>query len=200
MSRQHILIATNSHETSELMAQALCDQYSVRVVHSIEDVQGYVADDTPALLVIGAALHRQTSATDIMINDGYQLCAELKALEKTHTVPIIMLSAMGGREARLAAYEAGADDFIDDKRDGLSLRYLVEKLLNARADLEKSMREAQSAAAVAMVNSSELGRLVQLLRTVHQIENQQTLADTIRHSIAYFNLSCCVMINGASTV
>jgi DNA-binding response OmpR family regulator len=203
MSRQHILIATNSHETSELMAQALCDQYSVRVVHSIEDVQGYVADDTPALLVIGAALHRQTSATDIMINDGYQLCAELKALEKTHTVPIIMLSAMGGREARLAAYEAGADDFIDDNRDGLSLRYLVEKLLNARADLEKSMREAQSAAAVAMeamVNSSELGRLVQLLRTVHQIENQQTLADTIRHSIAYFNLSCCVMINGASTV
>ena len=203
MSRQHILIATNSHETSELMEQALCDQYSVRVVHSIEDVQHYVAADTPALLVIGAALHGLAASPDSTVNDGYQLCAELKALEKTHTVPIIMLSAVAGREARLAAYEAGADDFIDDNRDGLSLRYRVEKLLNDRAEIEKSMREAQNAAAVAMeamVNSSELGKLVQLLRTLHQIENQQTLAETIRNSIAYFNLTSCVMISSASKI
>merc|ERR1712000_340277 len=48
------------------------------------------------------------------------------------------------------------------------------------------------------MGSSELGKLIQLLRAVHQIEKQQPLADAIRDSISYFNLSCSVMIRAGT--
>ena len=52
--------------------------------------------------------------TDIMMPelDGFGLLAELRARPATRTIPVIMLSARAGEEARVDGIEAGADDYL----------------------------------------------------------------------------------------
>jgi DNA-binding response OmpR family regulator len=49
---------------------------------------------------------------DVMLpgGDGFELCRKLRA--KGNTTPIIMLTARGGVEDRVAGLEAGADDYL----------------------------------------------------------------------------------------
>jgi len=46
------------------------------------------------------------------VMDGFQLLFELRRNEKTHLVPVIMLSARAGEESRVEGMEAGADDYL----------------------------------------------------------------------------------------
>jgi signal transduction histidine kinase/PAS domain-containing protein len=52
--------------------------------------------------------------SDVMMPglDGFQLLAALRADEQTHDVPVIILSARAGDEARVHGLEAGADDYL----------------------------------------------------------------------------------------
>ena len=43
--------------------------------------------------------------------DGYEVCRRIRARERTAYLPVVMITASGG-EQRLAALEAGADDFV----------------------------------------------------------------------------------------
>jgi putative two-component system response regulator len=51
---------------------------------------------------------------DIMLPDmdGYKLCRRLKSNDLTRIIPIIMLTALSGTEAKVKGIEAGADDFL----------------------------------------------------------------------------------------
>jgi len=44
--------------------------------------------------------------------DGWEVCRRLRADEKTRRIPIIMVSAKGEEEDRVAGLELGADDFV----------------------------------------------------------------------------------------
>ena len=44
--------------------------------------------------------------------DGFQLLDTLRSDERTRTVPIILLSARAGEEARIEGLHAGADDYL----------------------------------------------------------------------------------------
>ena len=199
MTDASILIATNSTETSDAISLVLKEKYKLICVHSIEEFFAEFNSRMPDLAVIGVALRNKETASSP--KDGYEVCTAVKKNPAHSSVPLILLSASNSSEIRLAAYEAGADEFISDPRDGRSILHRADKLLHDRKEKERSMEQAQSAVKVAMeamTNSSELGKLIQLLRAVHQIEKQQPLADAIRDSISYFNLSCSVMIRAGT--
>ncbi len=44
--------------------------------------------------------------------DGYEVCQRLKVKEETKAIPIIMLTARGETESKVAAFNIGADDYI----------------------------------------------------------------------------------------
>ena len=96
-----------------------------------------VDDDVNALKLIGYTLHRegyeivvaqsgqealvkaqeeepQLVILDIMMPrmDGYEVCRRLRATLQTAQVPIIMLTAKGQVEDKVAGFEAGADDYL----------------------------------------------------------------------------------------
>ena len=52
--------------------------------------------------------------SDVMMPglDGFQLIAALRSHEQTRTVPVILLSARAGEEARVDGLQAGADDYL----------------------------------------------------------------------------------------
>jgi putative two-component system response regulator len=64
--------------------------------------------------------------------DGYQVMAQLKALNDPLLSPIIILTAQYGKDFLLRALEAGARDFVHKPFDALELRMRVRNLLDAQ--------------------------------------------------------------------
>src|SRR5207237_6565865 len=65
---------------------------------------------------LAAALARPPDLvlSDIMMPglDGFGLLRELRAQERTRTIPVILLSARAGEESAVEGLEAGADDYL----------------------------------------------------------------------------------------
>ncbi len=103
--------------------------------------QGYrvlVADDGEAGLAKALDSQPDLILLDVMMPrlDGFALCAELRRLAQN--LPILMLTAKGRVEDRVAGLDAGADDYLVKpfSRD--------ELLARVRALLRRSQRQARS--------------------------------------------------------
>ena len=67
-----------------------------------------------AVLADGSAAPRDLVLTDVMLpgRSGLDLVAELRAIDATGRLPIIVLTARGGADAAAEGLAAGADDYI----------------------------------------------------------------------------------------
>ena len=63
--------------------------------------------------------------------DGYEVCRTLRADETTQFLPIVMITASGQQE-KVAAIEAGADDFIAKPFEQAELLARVRSLLRIK--------------------------------------------------------------------
>jgi PAS domain S-box-containing protein len=81
--------------------------------------------------------------TDVMMPglDGFGLLRELRADQATATIPVIMLSARAGEEARVEGMEAGADDYLVKP---FSARELVARI-RAHLEIARIRNEAEKA-------------------------------------------------------
>jgi len=83
--------------------------------------------------------------------DGIETCRKLRADKKTHSIPVIMISAV--EERSMEAIEAGADDFLSKPfamvevytrvRSALHIRHLSDDLVRALAYVEE-LQKSQS--------------------------------------------------------
>ena len=65
--------------------------------------------------------------------DGYQVAAALKGNPATKNIPIIMVTALDDRDARLLGLSAGAEDFLTKPVDRAELCVRVRNLLRLKA-------------------------------------------------------------------
>ena len=82
--------------------------------------------------------------------DGYAVCQELRSTPETAEIPIVMLTALEGRDARVRALDAGADDFIAKPYDRVELRARVRSItrLNRYRTLLETRRAADEQARI----------------------------------------------------
>jgi PAS domain S-box-containing protein len=98
-----ILLADDNADMRAYIRRLLGDHYEVESV--LNGVQALAAAQrNPPDLVL----------TDVMMPemDGFALLKELRAREDTRTIPVILLSARAGEDARVEGLQAGADDYI----------------------------------------------------------------------------------------
>ncbi|HEX7034898.1 MAG TPA: ATP-binding protein [Pseudomonadales bacterium] len=81
--------------------------------------------------------------TDVMMPklDGFELLAALRGDERTEAVPVVMVSARAGEEARIEALKAGVDDYLVKP---FSARELVARV-SAQLALARNARERAEA-------------------------------------------------------
>lgn len=134
MRTGRILIVDDDPKTAQMVELMLQKAgYEATVVHSglefLERIEEYSANSLPAVDLI---------LLDIRMPkvDGLEVCSRLRAMPGWDSLPIVMVTGLQHAEDRLAAFEAGANDYVTKP-------FLQSELL-ARVDSFVKLREAQA--------------------------------------------------------
>jgi signal transduction histidine kinase/DNA-binding response OmpR family regulator len=87
--------------------------------------------------------------TDVMMPfvDGFEMCRQLRADERTSHIPIIMLTAKADMQSKLEGIEKGADVYLEKPFNKEELLLRIKKLLETRQQLQQYyMKQAGIAA------------------------------------------------------
>lgn len=79
--------------------------------------------------------------------NGFEVCRMLKEAEDTRNIPVVLVTALEGREEKLKGLESGADDFLTKPVDMVELKARVISLLRVKKyhdQLEESYRSILS--------------------------------------------------------
>jgi putative two-component system response regulator len=103
--------------------------------------------------------------------DGFEVLRRIRINPSFKDLPVIMVTALSGREERLAAVEAGANDFIAKPIDKTELRVRMGSLLRVKqsqdelkryqAKLEDMVDERTQALRLALENLQQMQRSIQ---------------------------------------
>ena len=119
------ILIVDDESANRRLLQALLghEGYVTHIAASGEEALAAIAHDPPDLILL-----------DVMMPglDGRQVARAVKADPTRRNIPIIMVTAQSDREARLAALEAGAEDFLSKPVDRAELWLRVRNLLRLK--------------------------------------------------------------------
>ncbi|HUH73387.1 MAG TPA: response regulator transcription factor [Chitinophagales bacterium] len=103
--KYHILIGSKHEEFLEQTQYALRKgDFKITTSSSSKEIFKIIKKEKPHLLILDVEID------DLL--DGVEICWDLKSDTKTHSLPILFISEKEEDFIQMAAYEAGADDFI----------------------------------------------------------------------------------------
>ncbi len=72
---------------------------------------------------------------DVMMPDldGFEVCRRLKASQRTHHIPVVMITALDQPSDRIQGLESGADDFLSKPVDDVQLMARVKSLVRLKS-------------------------------------------------------------------
>jgi putative two-component system response regulator len=119
------ILVVDDHPSSRMTAVALL---------SVEGYDVLEADSGLAALACVAGANPDLILLDVMMPemDGYEVCRRLKQDEQTRLTPVVFVTALNDRRARLRGIEAGGDDFLSKPFDQLELSARVKSLIRQK--------------------------------------------------------------------
>ena len=112
------------HNRQLLEVMLAPEGFLLQTAASGEEALAMVAQQPPDLILL-----------DIMMPgmDGYEVTATIKGNLATRNIPIIMITALDDRDARMLGLNAGAEDFLTKPVDRAELCVRVRNLLRLKA-------------------------------------------------------------------
>ena len=111
--------------------------------------------------------------------DGFAVCRELKDSAETCHIPIILLTALDGREDRLSGLEAGADDFLTKPVDDVLLMARVRALARLKQLIDELRAREASSRRVGLSNADLLARQISASGNVLIVDDNERQAERI---------------------
>lgn len=130
-SGERILIADDNADMRDYLVRLLEPRYQVEAVPDGSVALEKIQQQAPTLVI-----------SDVMMPslDGFGLLQKLRSTDRTRTLPVILLSARAGEDARIEGLQAGADDYLVKP---FSARELLARV-DAQLQLAQLRREADA--------------------------------------------------------
>lgn len=148
--------------------------------------------------------------------NGYEVAAKIKADPASKNIPIIMLTALDDRNARMLGLNAGAEDFLTKPLDRPELSVRVRNLLRIKAygdrlhraldslgavneELDRRTREIVATQAIAEAATARLARLQNITAALSNTVTQDEVADSVlREAIIALECDAGVVVLAAA--
>lgn len=132
-----------------LEAKLTIEYYDVLSCHDGLTALKLASDEKPDIILL-----------DVMMPgmDGFETCKRLKADPETRHIPVVLVTALDGREDRIRGLEAGADDFLTKPLDDLVLFARVRSLVRLKLIMDE-LREREESGRRLGVSTDGAGRL-----------------------------------------
>src|SRR4029450_7237326 len=131
--RSKILIVDDEPFNVDYLEQELADlgYETIRATNG-QDALEKVAAEAPDLILL-----------DVMmpVMDGFTVCRLLKAQEETRLIPIVIMTALDAKAARITGIQAGADDFLTKPVDEAELVARIATALKLKHTVDRRMGE-----------------------------------------------------------
>lgn len=186
--KNHIAIVEDSAPQRMILTRLLESEYEVSAFENGGDFLAATASFDAVLMDI-----------EMPGVDGYETCRQLRARENGHATPVIFVSAHDTTPERVAAYEAGGDDFIIKPIAAHELRHKVKAMLEHRRrvhDLESESSTARQVAFTAMTTMGDLGVVIDFLRQTAQAADYESLGKQLIIAMRAWGLRGAVQIRG----
>ena len=154
-AQAQVLLVEDHPEMRGYVEDVLSGHFGVRVVASAEEALEAARENPPDAVL-----------SDVMMPgmDGFALVRALREDPRTAQVPVILLSAHAGEEARVFGLRAGADDYVVKPfgaRELVARLDAAVKAAQARAERERLLVAVQAARAEAEAERQRLANLVE---------------------------------------
>jgi two-component system cell cycle response regulator len=127
---------------------------------TLEYYEVLTATDGATALEIAAAERPDIILLDVMMPgmDGFETCRRLKADPVTRHIPVVLVTALDGREDKMKGLAVGADDFVTKPIDDVILFARVKSLVRLKAVMDE-LREREESGRRLGVDTDGAGRL-----------------------------------------
>jgi len=111
------------------------------------------APDGPTALALAAEERPDIILLDVMMPgmDGFEVCRRLKDDPLTRHIPVVMVTALDGRNDRVTGLEAGADEFLTKPIDDLMLFSRVRSLTRLKTIMDELRQREDSGRRMGLV-------------------------------------------------
>jgi signal transduction histidine kinase len=153
-ARPRIVVADDNADMRDYLSRVLSEMYDVEAVGDGGAALERIRSNPPGLVL-----------ADVMMPtlDGFALLAALRGDEQLRSLPVVLLSARAGEEARIEGLEAGADEYMVKPFSARELLACVTsqlRLAHVRRESEaERLRLLQESAAVTQT-LNEVGAIV----------------------------------------
>jgi PAS domain S-box-containing protein len=171
--RPLILLADDNADMREHLARLLSAHYRIEVVADGEAALKAAARRMPSLVLSDVMMPRM---------DGMELLSRLRAEPRTAAVPVILLSARAGEEAKIEGLGAGADDYLIKPFSARELLARVDahlKIARVRGETMERLRGSEERYRAFIAASSDVVyRMSADWSEMHSLRGKNFVSDT----------------------
>jgi signal transduction histidine kinase/ligand-binding sensor domain-containing protein/DNA-binding response OmpR family regulator len=175
-------------KTSVKVAKANAKKQTILLVEDNDDFRFYLKDNLKEHFNIleavngkdgwqkALSLHPNLIVTDISMPEmtGTALCQKIKQDSRTQHIPVILLTALTGKDDEIKGLETGANDYLTKPFNFEILLYKIKNLLNQQVTLKKTYQKQVDVNTVANNNEVQDEKFMKdLLRLI-----EEHIADT----------------------
>jgi len=166
----------------QLLKKVLDNAYRVEAFSSAEACLQRLSEEMPDMFLLDV---------DMPDMNGFTLCQRIRAESGGKELPILFVSAYDDIESRLAAYDAGGNDFVAKPFQLEELTRKVAALLRVASEktaLRLQAEESDLLATLVMSNLDEYAVLVKFMRSLNGCEGFRDIADAVIGMIRAYRL------------